>query len=648
MNESIRIQVISLALLILFAATVPGLAWSTSVNPQSACANWRMIGIKDPAQPVCPVPPAPGWSTSSLFNSSLGELGSYCLYEHQGIANPADVEELVQSGQLLRVDRDCAGVSEAADSLSAVLAPFYADRFRVNAGFTPLLTLPAQATRLAFLDSAVTRGPGGAPGKSDHGVALIDAARSWLCDSAGCAVEVVSQLALPIVDWSERNAADVEIDYGRGGYYGSLGQLALALSAELETWQAESPGKGLVLNLSIGWDGDYFGGPEPVSNMPVPARAVYHLLEVASCRGALIFAAAGNRGTGPDPGEGPVFPAAWERQTAPNAEKCKDILGTLVPDSPPEPLVYAVAGTSARRGLLSNYRKKSTPRRAAYGDHAVTAGHAPMTGSSVATMVVSASAALAWTHAPGLSRAALMSALDASGELLPFEAEVKMPGSGESIQMRLLSGCSVVNSVCAQTRACGPSFQALACPLAPTSGLTIDQATAPFTAQVFVDASRLSQIVTAPSHCYGVDQIRRDPNQNLPENLCPFSTFVGALDQPWVGPQPEDPPCPGMAANNGGAAGPSSASCENPPERIAQILLAVADDYPGGNLSHAVLKIGPVGFDLQDVLPTLEPNSTVIIGCLDASLFESDPSVTLYFMAMEHGSIANEVFVELD
>jgi hypothetical protein len=74
----------------------------------------------------------------------------------------------------------------------------------------------------------------------------------------------------------------------------------------------------------------------------------------------------------------------------------------------------------------------------------------------------------------------------------------------------------------------------------------------------------------------------------------------------------------------------------------------VDEDYAGGMLGHAFLKVGDLGFDLQNLLPPLSAGSTALIGCLDAQFFQQNENATLYFIDDHRGAIASEAFVHFE
>jgi len=173
----------------------------------------------------------------------------------------------------------------------------------------------------------------------------------------------------------------------------------------------------LVLNLSLGWNERF--------NVLAPAAvaAVRSALADAVCRGALPIAAAGNQDWGTDPTVGPLFPAAWERQVAPTVLECTLLLG----EPPPltysrgdyRPLVFAVGAVRASGARLPLDRIEAEPSLVAFGDHGLVASPQEaeaLTGSSVAALVASATAAAAWSGRPDLSAFELMEGIYAASQ----------------------------------------------------------------------------------------------------------------------------------------------------------------------------------------------------------------------------------------
>src|SRR6185295_8822360 len=164
-------------------------------------------------------------------------------------------------------------------------------------------------------------------------------------------------------------------------------------------WSASGT-RRIVMNLSVGWPAAFGGSEAVIDDMPAPVQAALAVLEFASCRGAIVVAAAGNRSWGPDGDTGPLYPAGWEVRPAPGLQACIDRGAQPRPaDFPPatstvyRPLLYAVGGVQANNRVLANSRPASEPRLTAFADHAVVddttgAPTAVLSGTSVSTLLV--------------------------------------------------------------------------------------------------------------------------------------------------------------------------------------------------------------------------------------------------------------------
>ena len=165
-----------------------------------------------------------------------------------------------------------------------------------------------------------------------------------------------------------RNSSGNLVQPPNGGSIGSQADVARAIYDEVGRWEG-SLGVGdehkLVLNLSLGWHPAY-GGSETRTSMPVPVRAVYDALRYASCKDALVIAAAGHEDT-PDSGsqaDGPLYPAAWESEPATTSSEClTDFLTTSTPSATGTytPLIYAVGGVDVHLNPLPISRPGSMP-----------------------------------------------------------------------------------------------------------------------------------------------------------------------------------------------------------------------------------------------------------------------------------------------
>ncbi len=488
-----------------------------------ACADWRWIGISR-AGVRCPE--VAGWTVRPLFpqlspvecsapagpgiNEAIQELSRFCVYEIEGPRKflKAPSSPPVVSGDLVRLDRDCAALSASAtEKLAGDDWQSYSEKFLKQAG-KPKETLKINnrlGVRLAFLDTHPTGT--GAPKEyenSPHGYTLANLARQLICTEGPdehCAAQITTRLAMPIIKFDPTKWKQSEIDTTLGGYLGMQSDLAEAIRSEVDDWWNAKQQKHLVLNLSLAWDGELFSGldQEQIGEMQAGTQAVYRALQYAASYDVLVLAAAGNQKRAPCENIGPLLPGAWEKGERP--QSCGETLKQ-------KPIIYAVGGIRADGTPLLNARPNGMPLRAAYGENAVVPTGRPekppvlLTGSSVATAVASSIAAIVWDTRPDLDSQGVMEILDAREDTLDFKANF-WAGSNAPPQEPLpsahrLSLCEVLKRACAGKSDC------------PVQG-----------------------------QCPKLESLARGKNEPSGENELVLGTC-----QPWLYPQPERPPCP--------------------------------------------------------------------------------------------------------
>jgi Subtilase family len=455
------------------------------LDATKACAEWRWIGISRSGGSC---PEIPGWTEHPLFaRSTLSErpLGAYCPKDELAKGPDPELTRKLDrfcvyeaekakkwlgsepsgppaSGELVRIDRDCAALSLSGKTQPAPeeWKPYY-ERFLAQAGVPerPFTIDNPYGVRLAFLDTQPTRGDVPAQcGRSPHGYSLAHLARQLVCSGESCAARVTTRLALPIVDFDGKSRKKTKIDTTHGGYMGLQSDLAQAIQEEVNDWRKDrqrGAERHLVLNLSLAWDGELFDGldEEEIADMRAGTQAVYRALQYAAgFDDVLVLAAAGNQKADPCDNFGPLLPAAWERSSPP--ESCGE------ERREPPPLVYAVGGVGAdgsRR--LINARDGGMPRRAAYGESAVVPAPddehptAMLTGSSVSTAVASSIAAVVWSSFPELSVKEIVEILDGSGKPLEYKADFWWSpnaslGAADRPLVHRLSLCSALQAAC--------------------------------------------------------------------------------------------------------------------------------------------------------------------------------------------------------
>ena len=590
-----------------------------------AAIQWRWIGIKTNPLDDCedPIRPLQGWSARQLFDqvalpSIPPGLRPFCVYEGSFGSDRAVLEDLLGSGRLTALQEDRMAVGPRG-TLEDALWEDLAAHFLDQAGATSLPTSPT-AVRLAFLDTGATRETNSEKfrGNSPHGYTLVNLARGFLCDSSGCLAKIVTRLAMPYLSYHSMVPELSELDEAEGGYIGTIAGLAEEIRAEVIAWQNQlainpSAPERLLINLSLAWARQFGGLENNVDEMPPDVQAVYFALADASCRGALITAAAGNDSGGPRHESGGLLPAAWERRSAPSFNACKTLLGTTPDNSDfpaPEddayrPLVHAVGGLRGDGEPLTNARTGGMPRLAAFADHAViaegTGSTAILTGSSVSVAVAASAAAAIWSFRPDLAAHDVMQALWESGDSLDHSVGFCLGGSDEDpcpiedLAGRRVSVCAAVAAACAEGDGDCPDP-------APTCGTWTSESvdlsdvdlSAFSTSAGPVDLSTIGWLDPRTPDCRSSDVFY---GALLATDPCPQHQYHGLEAESWTEPQPSSDPCPacwiGFSRSGEGT------------------LYVEIDDDVSGYLTNATLNLGKKSYSLG--LPTLTAGDTTMV-----------------------------------
>jgi hypothetical protein len=499
------------------------------IDTAKACASWRWIGI---SQPEARCPKIPGWTVEPLFPQLapirqasggycpqegdeevpgiglIAELNRFCVYEapqkwlgHRPPPPPP-------SAGLVRLDQDCAALSAGGDETPETggWEPF-AEHLLAQAGLPgeAFTIANPSAVRLAFLDTQPTSGElPTTQGYSPHGYTLAQIARHLVCRGESCAARITTRLALPYKFFDAESRKLSDIDTVHGGYLGTQSDLAVAIQQEVAAWHdaRESSQQHLVLNLSLAWDGEIFGGLDEaqIDEMKAGTQAVYRALQYAAGFDVLVLAAAGNQKGEPCNNRGPLLPAAWERETQ-RVDRCGE-------SRDERPLLYAVGGLNSKGDFLASARPGGMPRRAAYAENAVVACPGPenhtamLTGSSVATAIASSIASVVWAAHPQLTSSQVMAVLDESGKELAWPADFWFPANPTASNIR-------------------PKVHRL----------SLCQALEKAREKYTPDLPRLSCDTWPPQ---SFDSLVSFPTKSWGPNSC----------QPWLYPQPEADPCP--------------------------------------------------------------------------------------------------------
>ena len=398
----------------------------------SVCHDDRYIAkLADPDKPCADVG---GWSGGRLFREGTEWLQAnadsiptamkrFCIYDWEGTGDPKPGPLLERFGE--NAVQDCDFVvpqgDKGADVITEALSPKLEEMFLAATHHVPAEDLAAtedsrQPVFIAVLDTQPFPNPDNP--RSEHGDSVARIVRKFACPGgdAGCPVQVETVLALPRTQEGD--------DYVRGGYRGTLMQLAAATHEAVLRWQQANVGSKvpsrLVMVQAVGWErGDPMADQGPAND------AMQIVMREAACHGAIVVASAGNQTTSCD--EGPFDPGGVEQHALPTAAACDalDIIGPPKPLTSYAPIVYSAGALDLSGEKLESAREGGFPRLVAPGSHAVidTDTSDPtmlLTGTSVPAAAVAGMAGLAWSYAHGLTGAQVMQAIyDAGDELGP-------------------------------------------------------------------------------------------------------------------------------------------------------------------------------------------------------------------------------------
>jgi len=599
------------------------------INTDDAATQWRWIGRKKYPNQPCPTPASGPFSTRHLFspnddvdvvaNTLPPALRSFCLYQVSpstsvGGGVPAPLAALLtpsQNNYLLELDQDRMAVAPVARrvDIGRKLKGVYKDQFDEHSGRFGALPLKAgggpiaasEQPRLAIIDTAATFEPAASPtsqrSKSPHGYGIANLAEGTVCDDVGnCAARVSTQLAMPLIS----TGTGVRVNTTRGGFFGTIGWLAEAVRREVVAWETEKaiPGMGashLVLNLSLAWMPEY-GGTGPLSSWPLDVRAAFWSIVDAHCRGAIVVAAAGNVSNGPTGTTGPSYPGGWESISAPTIAMCTAALGAPPASSLStaatsyKPLVYAVSGIDYKGDDLGNARDGGRARLSAFGDHAVTQNPSgkftrALTGSSVSTVVVAATASTVWFYQPDLSPYDVMEVTHGSGQALANNADFCAATGGAACggpSVRVVS-CDAAAAACALTPP-GPRCSSTAppCPAWDTSAIDTSSINFGSFDTRAGDFAYSYETATASDPACGSVDLAIDSTTAIASES-PEAQFYGDSAKPWTLPQPESDPCP----NCYGFLGDDSLRLSNPSDfgSYTSNTLSITNSYGTTNYS---------------------------------------------------------------
>jgi len=519
---------------------------ASSLSITNGCSNSHWIAVKTENSQNCPK--TSSWSVRSLFEKnefiSNPSLDNYCAYSETTPSSrdnksiPKELKNLIDNGLIEdNLQQDCFVISTLASPATAAdVTDVLHNQLMLQSGKInlPPIKNELHPVRMAIVDTLPTQeySPSSSATNSTHGVSLATIAENLLCDKTSdqCYAHLTSRLALAYTSEQRGEEYDVYRDETRGGYFGSLSDLATAIRDEVITWKNYEPESRLVLNLSIGWNSLVWSGAgtQPETYL-AGVKGVYSAIEDAVCHGALVVAAAGNKGNDKTEDQYPMLPAAWQELPSPSEKRCNYLLNNKTERQYGKGnMVYAVSAIDSIGRSLTNTRDHAKSRIVAYGDHSIVntsgiLGNSVLTGSSVSTLLVSSIASMVWAHRPELTSVEVMELIYKSGNNLGTPADFYGNASGTNTLMHRASMCSALQFAC-NGLPCGESIKQ--CPwkrnfvdLQPTSLVT--------------NPSDQGHVLGDIANC----SIATDPSCKL--------NHTGSLSiSPWIIPQPDSTICP--------------------------------------------------------------------------------------------------------
>jgi hypothetical protein len=550
-------------------ALAPALAPAADLETDvPVCPDSRVTVLRTTGTCLPTVEGAGGkWNGGPLFVDSAPALAAVCQYTWTPDVDDGPDLDPLEDLPYYAVGSDCEVNWAQSDALSDLLAPGLRDAFYKHIGRLDAAGVPPGAgapVTVALPDTASTQN---VEMNSDHAASMIGIIRSVACPSGAlCNLNLERRLALPLIDHDE-------IDWVHGGFHGSQNHLSQAIHSAITSWKNNPGGGPLIVNLSLGWEPGKFGGGEAPNLMPGPVQGVYRTLQYARCHGALIFAAAGNT-SGDDCVDGPLAPALWENVMGPTTTVCKAQYGvTPTWDPSTQPLVHAVAALDHFDRPLQSTRIDGRPRLAAPGFVAVADGPAGLTsatsGSSVATAVLSGTAALLWSRNSGLNAGQVIGRIYASGDPVTPAAYADFGPQGPirrvSVCEALTQGCS--GAAC-PTVNCGDTTVDVA---ALASAAVTAAATLPPKKPGLVNASAHVLADVCPAMCSSVKLYTSAAVAGQPGNACEVDLVEGR--DRFTDPQPSYPPCKVCFAS------------------ANKVVMLVEGDFDGLPVTSAVLEV---------------------------------------------------------
>jgi hypothetical protein len=581
-----------------------------TIDPKSGTIPWRWIGALRKGSTTCPkiaqwekpkpLLPTKGSGTPRWYSALtatdralIADLGLDRLCVYTTKVRPIPRFVIPRGSALTEASPDRMAVSVSAPMEAppspATVKSILRDEFLRQTGPVDLPFTGQPNVRLTFLDSepdgplSFTPHPG-----FQHGYTLGHLAHEIVCGGSACAATIWNSRALAYGDPTQ---ASLPAD--QAGSVGALSELGPKILQAIGEWKL-SGDKHLVLNLSIGWDGEIplAGGTmdlkaRRISELDISARSIYGALQVAACEDVLVIAAAGNRRGGSlHDSNWPILPAAWELHRPSRHSR----FGPK--------LVYAVGGVDWQGLPLPNSRTKGLPRRVAYGDHA-TAGvngtlTAAYTGTSVSAAVVSSVAAVVWDLRPELRPTQVMWLIDHSGTPTPQRVRADFYAGRKAPRIQEISLCAAVKRAWGRR---GGAYSAIGAAVSKCAPLDWQP---PVLSGLFPNvrslAAQFQKTNTSASPPCDSRTLLYSTGGSVSPPFCPTDQLTSVLSQRWVFPQPGDNPCANCVlfptGPPGGASPAAGSTSTSPGPELYDLAIEIDPSFPVAQLeSTAMLDI---------------------------------------------------------
>lgn len=504
------------------------------------CTDDRWVGFQLGALGACP---SVGWSWGGawtvrpLFTAPLttnvvlpDELKRFCLYEWQpGRGAPAPAIYALPNIASMRLERDCEGVTPLftpVASAGIIEAEFLE---QVNAPeFAAGTSFPSHRVDVAVIDTAPDDDlPSATAIGHAFGVGSIIREVSALRES-GVPNTTSTQVGLA----AARIRSYQGMPLGTPSSYGRPTDVADAINRATADWLDGGATSPLIINMSLGWDNSY--GGEENAKMRITGLSALLAARWATCSGALLFAASGNR-SALNGVRGTMYPAGWEQEpnqcTALGAPGNHPVVISAGPLNPSDELPLLARESSAPRILV--------PATFATGNLVNAMGNVGqgqlLTGSSVSAAALSGAAALVWYLDPSADALTVMRALHNNGVTLARTPDVLYPGQNPTTVR--LDTCASAQSACMGAGLC-PS----ACSLRTAGKNTYPPYDQFFDAEFpGLRAAGPMKATITPGLSMKLDEGVVHPNIVVPQPGGTMCTVCAIIDQDFVGKFESDP-----------------------------------------------------------------------------------------------------------